>query len=154
MKKHLKYLKYVIKHKFYVFQECFKLGIPLAGIWHDWSKFLPSEWIPYSQYFYGKPYGEQKTQQEEDAFDRAWLYHQNRSPHHWQYWVLIQDEGNTIVMPMPDRYRREMLADWRGAGRAMNGKDDTKSWYLKNRNRINLHPETRHWIEQQLGIVW
>jgi hypothetical protein len=57
------------------------------------------------------------------------------------------------ALPMPDRYRREMLADWRGAGRAISGKDDTLAWYMKNRKRLMLHPDTRNWIEWQLGVA-
>ena len=50
-----KYLKAVLKHKWFVFIECRKLGIPWLGVIHDLSKFLPSEFIPYARYFYG-PY--------------------------------------------------------------------------------------------------
>ena len=51
---------------------------------------------------------------------------------------------------MPDKYRREMLADWMGAGRAL-GKPNTLEWYTANQGKITLHPETRQWIEEQLG---
>jgi hypothetical protein len=63
---------------------------------------------------------------------------------------LPEDEGGTKVLPMPDRYRREMLADWRGAGLAQ-GTPDTLHWYSVNCHKMNLHPETRQWIEIQLG---
>ena len=48
-----KYFKYVIRHKLFVFIECYKLGKIWRGITHDLSKFLPDEFIPYSRYFYG-----------------------------------------------------------------------------------------------------
>ena len=48
----LKYLKYVIKHKWYTFVECCRLGIPWLGIIHDLSKFLPSELFTYAEWFY------------------------------------------------------------------------------------------------------
>ncbi|RMG93170.1 MAG: hypothetical protein D6706_15880 [Chloroflexi bacterium] len=162
--KHWKYLQYVLRHKWYVFVECRKLGLPLwVGLLHDWSKFLPDEWIPYANYFYGSEVGISRGRDEtgyykpgesgDDAFDLAWLKHQHRNPHHWQYWVLIQDDEDTRVLPMPDRYRKEMLADWRGAGRAQGSKISTKEWYLKHRDKMILHPDTRHWIESQLGAV-
>jgi len=53
---------------------------------------------------------------------------------------------------MPMRYRKEMLADWRGAGRAITGRDDTREFYLKNKDNITLAPETKRWIEAKLGI--
>jgi hypothetical protein len=61
-----------------------------------------------------------------------------------------QSSADMRVLPMPDRYRREMLADWRGAGLAQ-GTPDTLRWYTVNQHKMNLHPETREWIEAQLG---
>ncbi len=159
-----KYLKYVLKHKWYVFVECCKLGIPLRGLLHDLSKFLPSEFIPYARYFYGnypetltvyeKTYHwEMKTKAAiEQDFDLAWLKHQKRNKHHWQYWILKCDNGDIKVLEMPLKYCKEMLADWRGAGKAINGKDDVKSWYLKNKDNIIIHPEVREFIEKSLGF--
>lgn len=48
-------------------------------------------------------------------------------------------------------YAKEMLADWQGAGRAQGHGDNTLGWYAKNRDKMLLHPETRAWIEQQIG---
>jgi len=53
MSKYILYLKYIIRHKWYVGIECFKMGVYWRGITHDLSKFLPSEFIPYAKYFYG-----------------------------------------------------------------------------------------------------
>lgn len=145
-----KYLSYVMRHKWYVLREALKLGIaPHQAILHDWSKFLPSEWSPYARAFYA-PDGSGQYHPEE--FTEAWNYHQKRNPHHWQYWMITWDRGETECLPMPDKYRREMLADWRGAGMAL-GKPDTKAWYLANKDKMHLHPETRAWIEQQLGVT-
>lgn len=152
----IKYLWYVLKHKWYVFIECCKLGIPWLGFVHDLSKFLPSEFFPYARYFYGgkpKRNNEGIYKLDDDAkFNYAWLLHQKRNQHHWQFWILIQDNDDDKILPIPDRYRREMLADWRGAGRAITGEDNTKTWYIKRQARFIdvLHPETRNWIEDEL----
>ena len=152
MAKHLKYLWYVIRHKWFVFVECCKLGIPFRGIIHDLSKFLPSEWTPYVNYFYGDSTGEGLAAIGEfglaelapygfytkDKFNFAWNHHQKRNPHHWQYWILQNDEDGVVHLPMPEKYIREMVADWRGAGRAIHGKDETVKWYRKNREIIIL----------------
>ena len=163
---HWKYLKSQLLHKWFVFVECCKLGIPWLGIIHDLSKFFPSEWIPYARYFYGnypewammgvwgKTYytGPTKESVSKD-FDVAWLHHQHRNKHHWQRWLLTLDsarsDGKLFPLPMPDKYRREMLADWRGAGRAY-GNSNTAAWYAENREQIQLHPETRKWLEDKL----
>lgn len=148
------YLKYLARHKWHVFVASCDLGVPLLGILHDLSKFRPSEFIPYATYFYG-PHAAMRTQTdaEKDAFDAAWLVHQHANKHHWQHWVLREDSGATKVLPMPDRYRREMLADWRGAGMAITGQDNTAAWFKKNRTHMILHPETAAWLYEQMGIV-
>lgn len=216
MKNNLRYLWYVLRHKWHVFVECCKLGIPWRGLVHDLSKFSRAEWGPYVRNFYGGPYlkasevwkrlpgysGPTKEDVERD-FNLAWLHHQKRNKHHWQYWILQYDAGETwriqsmgdgyqlilsegtehylgidaigienedkyhldyvrlqrIVdllnltparLPMPDVHRREMLADWRGASKAFDGKDDTVKWYAGNKDKMHLHPSTRKWIEAQL----
>lgn len=152
-------------HKWKVFIECCKLGIPLRGLLHDCGKFLPCEWFPYARHFYGDRHGEtygasyffllQKYDHEyvsthfnvNSKFDIAWNHHLKRNEHHWQYWVLSQKDNSTIVLPMPDKARKEMLADWR----AMGGKV-TRNWYMRHKDDIILHPSTRKWIEAELKI--
>ncbi len=138
---YFRYLWSLFRHKWFVFLECSRLGMPIVGLAHDWSKFLPDEFLPYAVYFWGD--GGQ------EAFDVAWLKHQNRNPHHWQWWILVNDEDDDKVLDMPGRYRKEMLADWRGAGRSY-GNSDTTGWYLKNNGKMQLHDDTRAWIEEQL----
>lgn len=168
--KTFKYLSYIIRHKWFVFIAACRLGIPFRGMVHDMSKFLPSEWLPYLRYFYGKyPTKEEAKRALKIAmvtysrtaetvardFDLAWLKHQHRNPHHWQYWLLREDKGATKVLQMPQKYMLEMLADWVGAGRAIKGKIEVKKWYQSNRGEIVLHSQTRREIEWLLsGLEW
>lgn len=154
MKKHWLYFKYVIRHKWYVLLAGLKLGVPIWGlIIHDWQKFTPVEWSPYVWSFYGPWSYKDRPQHVKDAFDLAWLHHQHQGPHHWQYWLLREDSSVvTKVLQMPDRYHREMLADWIGASKAITGKDNTNEWYLENRHKISLHDNTRKWVEEELCL--
>lgn len=153
-------MSYVLKHKWYVFLECAKFGLYWQGIIHDWSKFRSSEWFPYVDFFYAEKKnsvrdetGYYKPYDTGDAeFDFAWFLHQKRNKHHWQYWLLPTDEEGEKIIPMPDKYRKEMLADWRGAGLAQ-GTPNVQAWYMKHANDIRLHPKTKYWIEYQLGLL-
>jgi hypothetical protein len=162
IKKHWKYASYVLRHKFFVMIECFKHGLIWRGLMHDLSKLCPGEWCPYANYFYpgGKPRlweGKEgyikPTETEDAAFDFAWLLHQKRNDHHHQWWVLPKDDGTVKCIPMSPASRLEMLCDWKGAGRAQGYGNDPTEWYLKNKDKMKLHPETRAWIEQQLGVA-
>ena len=149
MRKHWLYLQYVLRHKWFVLIECRRRGLWWRGLMHDMSKFRPSEWVAYVNYFYGA--SSDHNYRVNEAFNLAWLHHQHRNLHHWQYWVLKEDEGGHKVLPMPHAYRTEMLCDWFGAGRAQ-GHPDTRGWYLENRGSMNLHPDTRAWVETELRV--
>lgn len=205
MKANLEYLWYVLRHKWFVFVECCKLGIPWRGLVHDLSKFRRDEWKPYVDYFHRrritpKPKkGYKKPEYTGDlAFERAWFLHCSRHDHHWEWWLraasrsmwsigsydqtkpdviqhtdfgdfwldkpyygeeyrrlmVLEDALKSGIEPMAmsDKATREMLADWRGAGKAQ-GTPDTQAWYLENRDKLILHPDTRAWIEDQLGVT-
>lgn len=160
VKPHLRYLSYVVRHKWFVFLAGLPLGVPLHRlIFHDWVKFLPCEWFPYVKFFYGHgmtrgqaaalDYNFPISDKDELAFEYAWNHHQNHQDHHWQHWIRLGDDGTVLALPMPDVCQREMLADWRGAGRAL-GKPDTAAWYEANKLKMQLHPLTRTWVEHEL----
>ena len=77
---------------------------------HDISKYGTDEYGPYDAYFYGEA--------DIDAFNRAWLHHIHWNPHHWQHWLLMNDDGKyrdpdkVIPLEMPKVYALEMVADW------------------------------------------
>ena len=143
MSKFFKYLRYVIKHKLFVFEACIEEGLFLQGITHDLSKFLPDEFIPYMNHFYGK----EKSDKIKEAFNIAWLKHQRRNKHHWQWWILVQDEEKTKKIEMKHKYCIEMICDWKGAGKAITGKDDIIPWYNRNKDKIIIHEKTRTCVE-------
>lgn len=167
--KHLKYLRYLLLHKWHVAIACIRLGIWYRALLHDWSKFRPSEWFPYADYFYGKfntiaelatsirvasligiPFAPRTKEDVAEEFDVAWNHHQKRNTHHWQYWLLTLDDGGTRPLPMPRNDMLEMIADWIGAGQAITGQLDVLEWYAKNRMVIQLDRDTRLAVEQIL----
>jgi len=159
MKRHVVYLTYVLRHKWFVFLACLQLDVSLwIAVAHDWTKFLPREWFPYVRQFYNKdgtkrPSIRDKTGAYDPAaqpveFQAAWLSHQCNK-HHWQAWASLGDKGHLVALPIPRVYVREMVADWIGAGRAQ-GKCDPKGWYAQNGDKMVLHPETRNYLEMLL----
>lgn len=166
--KHLRYLKYLICHKWFVFLAGLKTKAPLWRlIVHDWSKFLPCEWLPYVESFYGKgialrqeqksvlgltPSEDQDLIEIKSSFDHAWLHHQHLNQHHWQHWVLREDSGRVKLLEIPEHFVREMVADWAGAGRGITGKWEVVGWYEQNKTKIQLHDHSRVLVEQLLPL--
>lgn len=156
--KHLRYLRYLIRHKWFVLLAGLRTGVPLWRLLiHDWSKFLPAEWFPYVEFFYGQQADKNEPDdfrywgavtKLRDPFDRAWLHHQHFNPHHWQYWILREDGGDTKYVSMPEHFAREMVADWCGAGRAITGRWEVWIWYAKNCHNILLNSNTVKLVEK------
>jgi len=162
MKAHWQYLKYVLRHKIFVFIHCRHLGVPLwRAVIHDWSKFTPAEWSPYVHSFYNPDGTKRRVRDTTGAYDPnsislnfsyAWNHHEKNNPHHWGYWVVTSgDYGKTEALPMPETYVREMIADWAGAGQAITGKVDPAGWYAKNGEKFLMHSVTRTLVESLLA---
>lgn len=164
---YIKYLKSLLWHKYYVFLAGRRLGVGLwQSIIHDWSKCLPVEFIPYAQNFFGSyqytrdipggtaiyqsQQGKRFKEDVEAAFDYAWLHHQKHNPHHWQHWLLQNDEDGLNVLYMPVKYAREMVADWLGASKAYTGSWDMTAWLSKSWDKVQLHPNTAAYVQQLL----
>jgi len=150
--KKLKYrwetLSYLLRHKYYVLVECWKIGMIRTGIIHDWSKFGLRNFISYSRYFDEGP-----AERYEQEFSYAWLDHIHKNKHHWQYWLFKYDESDLKALPMPEKYIKEMLCDWKGASNAQgNGNTwkDISSWYERKKVFMILHRDTKEFIENFL----
>ena len=163
--KYIKYLKYLIVHRWYVMVECFKRGLFWRGLVHDISKFRLDELIPYANYFYStnprdKTGYYKPTNTGNDAFDFAWLLHQKRNRHHWQWWILPEDNGGEIVLEIKYPYNIEMICDWVGAGKAQghhSPKNDpyqeTRKWWSNNKDKMRFHRNTLLFIESTIGAT-
>lgn len=164
MKRHIEYFKYVILHKWFVFLACLKLNVSFwQSITHDLSKFSKSEWNLYANTFFNED-GTRVDLRKNGAYDPnntgevtgftyAWIHHQ-KNPHHWQAWISIGDYGNLKAAKIPEKYIREMLADWSGAGMAITGNPNPTEWYEKNKEKMILHPETRAILVELLRVYY
>jgi len=164
---YFKYLKYLLKHKFYVGKECFKIGLFYRGLIHDLSKFTLSEFIPYAKHFHGpKSYKDsakrdktgyyKPTNTGDPDFDLAWLFHKNRNKHHWQYWIIPELEENEkqVAIEIPEIYIKEMVCDWLGAAQAQ-GKErkSVLNWWKENKHKMIFHSNSYCKIEEMLKNI-
>lgn len=146
-----KYLLYVIEHKWNVGIECVKMGMPFHAVTHDLSKFLPSEFFPYAKFFYSKNRTKEykQTDENDENFQTGWCYHQKRNKHHWNYWVSVTRKDEVIPIPMPRKYIRQMVADWRGMSRKFGG--SPAQYYRDNHHKFIMHHETIEHLREYLS---
>lgn len=160
----LQYDNYLIGHKTNVMAglkwmkenipQIFEDGIDYEwqiGMNHDLSKIQPDEYGPYETYFYGgnRSYAVKK------AFEEAWLMHIHRNPHHWQHWVLINDDPKEgmVILDMPDNYIIEMICDWWSFSWTTGKLDEIFKWYDEHQEYMKLSFGTRLKVESILKLI-
>lgn len=118
---------------------------------HDESKYGTKEYRAYDAYFYG---GNRSYKVVQD-FNYAWLHHIHNNPHHWQYWVLINDDekDGTVALEMPKTYVAEMIADWWTFSWKTGKLGDIFEWYDGHKDRIVMHKNTRKLVEDILDKI-
>lgn len=155
------YDQYLAKHKQNVRQGYYWLKQNLPEIFeegniyeygicefHDKYKSDIEEYIAYDQYFYGGI----KTHNVINAFNKAWLRHIHYNPHHWQHWVLINDEpeNGEIILDMPYGYIIEMICDWWSFSWKSGDLYGIFNWYDERKEYIKLSDKTRKTVEDIL----
>ena len=121
-------------------------GIELTD--HDLSKYTDDEYSAYDDYFYPKTDDKDVLAIIKKRFKDAWLHHQNTNKHHWQYWVLINDEDRIKPLEMPRDSIYEMVADWGSFAYQKKDGDELLKWYESHKDKMILHERTRKDVEE------
>lgn len=142
------YLRYVVRHKTFVYLEGRKLGIARGQLLvHDFSKLSRAEFWAYAVHFYSRT--PHSSRRKDPAFEAAFRHHVAKNKHHWEYWT-VGTGRKRVGLPIPDRYLREMAADWRAMARGFD--QDPADWYSKNRRKIVLERNSRDRVESLIGF--
>lgn len=142
MIKYFKFIKGVLKHKYYVFVEMCGYGLYVQGLLHDMSKFSITE-LKQAKYYTGvcSPINLEK---QDKGYSMAWLHHIHHNKHHWEFWC---DPKDGKVAPIEDKYIKEMVCDIIGASKAYLGRDFTPQAPVRYVRESGSHPE---WLKKIL----
>lgn len=118
---------------------------------HDQSKSDEDEYNAYDAYFYDNDQSSIIVKE----FQEAWLTHIHKNPHHWQYYVLNNDDPNEgqILIDIPYNYMIEMICDWWSFSFKQNKLDEIFNWYDSHKNYMKLGDNTRIKVEYILGRI-
>lgn len=147
----VKHTGLVLKHKWYVFIYCTKIGMPLRGLKHDMSKFSPTEFLESVKYYNGKKSPIVICKQE-NGYSKAWLHHKGRNKHHTEYWVDVSAPDKTPIIPY--KYVAEMICDKLSANKVYYGKEWTKGSELEYWNKEKQKIEVNKHVEEMLTEVF
>ena len=123
----------------------------LTGFAHDQSKNETDEYEAYDAYFYSNNRSYEVVQN----YRKAWLLHIHRNPHHWQHWVLINDdpEEGEIILEMPYEYIIEMICDWWAFSWQKESLSEIFNWYGEHSKYMKLAPRTRETVDDILDKI-
>ena len=148
------HFKTITTHKWLVMDGCFKVGLYKQGLFHDLSKYSPTEFLTGARYYQGNrsPNG---AEREEKGYSEAWMHHKGRNRHHYEYWTDMSRETMRYEsVPMPRKYLVEMVMDRRAACMVYQGDAYAPGaeleYLLNSRERNLMHPTTRRELEYVL----
>ncbi|MCR4589141.1 MAG: DUF5662 family protein [Lachnospiraceae bacterium] len=160
MKRFFGHLGTINHHRRLVRQGCFQVGLYRQGLMHDLSKYSPSEFWVGVKYYQGDR-SPNNAEREDIGYSSAWLHHQGRNKHHYEYWMDYQvtPNGPAIVpVPMPTRYVVEMCMDRIAACKTYQGSAYTDAsplkYYQKGAGKGKLlHEKTAAELEMLLTML-
>lgn len=149
MKRYIAYFLYILKHKYHVFVIGRKLGVSFFQLLlHDVSKFLPSEFFSYAKTYYNDK-GISEYTPNDDIYI-AWNAHQKRNKHHWQYYVLLDENHVILPLDIPDKYLNEMVADMLAFSIDNPKAKSALDYYNSSKERMFLSRKSTHHLEDLL----
>lgn len=152
-----KHFRTITRHRHQVIKHCFRAGIFWQGLRHDLSKYTPTEFIPGAKY-YQVGRSPNAKEREVNGHSKAWMHHQGRNRHHFEYWQDYNPETRLKEpVKMPLRFVKEMFCDRVAASKIYNGDKYTPdmplAYYEKGKYCRKIHPETAELIERLLTML-
>lgn len=152
------HFKTITQHRHAVIRNCRRAGILLQGLFHDLSKYSPSEFIPGAMHYQGTR-SPNEGERDEYGFSYAWMHHKGRNKHHFEYWIDNKPDGDRRMagVKMPVKYVVEMFCDRIAACRVYNGDKytdaDAYEYYERSHGHYMIHPETDKLLRRLLIIL-
>ncbi len=153
----IKHFRTITRHRHKVISHCFKAGIGFQGLFHDLSKYSPTEFIPGARYYVGDR-SPTELEREECGQSLAWMHHKGRNKHHFEYWNDVNPKTKEYgSVPMPLKYIAEMFCDRVAASKIYKGKNyhdgSAYEYFAQGRAKRIMHPETIEILEKWLIIL-
>ena len=154
----IKHFRTITKHRHAVIKLCFKAGIGFQGLFHDLSKYSPTEFFAGAKNYQGYR-SPNENEREQQGYSVAWLHHKGRNRHHFEYWTDYNPKEKGVLTPvkMPFKYVIEMFCDRVAASKIYmkeNYNDASPlEYFLRSKKTRFIHPETSDFLESLLVML-
>ena len=147
----------ITRHRHKVIAHCFRAGIGWQGLFHDLSKYSPTEFWAGAKYYQGTR-SPNEREREEKGYSAAWMHHKGRNRHHFEYWTDLNMQTKRYEpVKMPVRYVKEMFCDRVAASKIYQGKKYTDKhpleYFMRSKGRRPIDPNTSDMIEGLLRTL-
>lgn len=151
------HFKTITSHRHQVIKHCAKAGILWQGLFHDLSKYSPTEFIPGAKYYQGNR-SPNEAEREAYGYSKAWIHHKGRNRHHFEYWTDYNPVSKKIEgVKMPINYVKEMFCDRVAASKIYLGDkytdDAPLAYFMKAKHRRMINNETSDLLEKLLTML-
>ena len=155
--KALAHFKTITRHRHEVIKNCKKAGILWQGLFHDLSKYSPSEFFVGAKYYLGTK-SPNDMERRVRGYSSAWMHHKGRNKHHFEYWTDYNPETRKYgPVKMPLRHVKEMFCDRVAASKIYQGKNYNNShpyeYFDMGRSNRLIHKETSDLLEKLLLML-
>ncbi|MDP4118661.1 MAG: DUF5662 family protein [Bacillota bacterium] len=153
----IRHFNTITKHRHAVIRHAAKAGILWQGLFHDLSKYSPSEfWVGALNYLGSRSPNDQERKTK--GYSSAWLHHKGRNRHHFEYWTDYNPKTHLISpVKMPFKYVIEMFCDRVAASKIYEGKNYTQNhpieYFIHAKKARFIHPETSAQLEYLLTML-
>lgn len=147
----------ITRHRHRVIAHCFRAGIGFQGLFHDLSKYSPTEFFPGARYYQGSR-SPNERERELFGYSLAWMHHKGRNRHHFEYWTDLNPATKMYEpVPMPMRYVKEMFCDRVAASKIYQGKNYTDAhplaYFTRGNARAKMHSTTADLLQEWLTML-
>ncbi len=152
-----KHFKTITKHRHAVIRHCAKCGILWQGLFHDLSKYTPTEFIVGSRNYLGSK-SPNEAERQQNGYSLAWMHHKGRNKHHFEYWTDYNPNTKKIEpVEMPLEFVVEMFCDRVAASKIYNEKTYNENmpieYFLKAKSRRIINENTSNLLESWLLML-
>ncbi len=147
----------ITRHRHRVIAHCARAGVGFQGLFHDLSKYSPTEFLPGAKYYQGTR-SPNEMERELYGYSLAWMHHKGRNRHHFEYWNDLNTETKMYEpVRMPMRFVKEMFCDRVAASKIYQGTNYTDAhpltYFRRGNARKKMHADTADLLEDWLVML-